>query len=341
MQVKQKQTRSIFSFYLALMTTFLALLVVVLGAYTRLTDAGLGCPDWPGCYGHWIVPKVSAISNQIIDSTKAWTEMLHRYLAGLLGIMIGVLAILSFRNRRFREQPLILPIVILMLVLFQAILGMWTVTLKLFPLVVMAHLMGGMTTLALLWWLSLTLSPTHIFVLKNPKPLKHLQLWAGLGLLVLSVQIMLGGWTSANYAALVCTDFPFCQSHLHFDLQFFKALKLTIMDLSQSYGDTAQNVARMTIHMIHRVGAIITGLIVGGLALLLLLQRSSLLLRILGWLILILLIIQISLGIANILALMLLPISVAHNAVAALLLLALVTLNFSLYKNPKHSPYEK
>ena len=117
MQVKQKQTRSLFSYYLTFMITFLALLVVVFGAYTRLTDAGLGCPDWPGCYGHWIVPKVSTISNQIIDSTKAWTEMLHRYLAGLLGIMIGVLAILSFHNRQFRGQPLILPIVLLMLVL--------------------------------------------------------------------------------------------------------------------------------------------------------------------------------------------------------------------------------
>jgi cytochrome c oxidase assembly protein subunit 15 len=205
----------------------------------------------------------------------------------------------------------------------------------------MAHLMGGMTTLALLWWLSLTLSSTHIFVLKNPKLLKHLQLWAGFGLLVLSVQIMLGGWTSANYAALVCTDFPFCHSHLQVDVEFFKALKLTIMDLSQSYSDPTQNDARMTIHMIHRMGALITGLVVGGLSLLLLLQRSSLWLQNLGWLILILLIIQISLGIANILALMPLPISVAHNAVAALLLLALVTLNFSLYKNPKHPPYEK
>jgi len=134
-----------FYFCLACFTTLLAFGVIVFGAYTRLTDAGLGCPDWPGCYGHWVV------STTTLQPEKAWTEMIHRYLAGSLGIMILMLALLAIRAR------LILPFLLLILVIFQALLGMWTVTLKLLPPVVLAHLLGGMTTLALLWWLVLVL----------------------------------------------------------------------------------------------------------------------------------------------------------------------------------------
>src|SRR5687767_842847 len=137
----------------------LCTVVVVLGAYVRLSDAGLGCPDWPGCYGHLTVPSEAAQVAQAqekfperpVEAAKAWKEMIHRYLASTLGLLIVGLALLSFRD----GHPRVLPRVLLLLVIFQGLLGMWTVTWLLKPLAVTAHLLGGLTTLGLLWWLLL------------------------------------------------------------------------------------------------------------------------------------------------------------------------------------------
>src|SRR5207302_3631654 len=134
---------------LSLAGVLLCFSVVVLGAYTRLSDAGLGCPDWPGCYGKLIVPKAESLPlDSPIDTTKAWIEMTHRYVAGFLGLIIFSLALGAIANRHAKKQPFILPIFLVMLVVFQALLGMWTVTLKLYPIIVLAHLLGGLTTLA-------------------------------------------------------------------------------------------------------------------------------------------------------------------------------------------------
>lgn len=341
------------SYYLSFFATVLAFLVVVVGAYTRLTDAGLGCPDWPGCYGHWIVPKANVLQNTVIDSGKAWTEMIHRYMAGFLSLSIFALLILAIRNRRLStQQPIVLPIAIALLVIFQALLGMWTVTLKLFPLVVIAHLVGGLSTLSLLCWQTLKLKSNLEMTLQADYPktqitadhsaiasspaLKKLRIWTFAGLIVLSIQLLLGGWTSASYSALACTDFPFCQPHLDFEMNITQALEFSTKGLN-SIEAPEDYKARMTIHMLHRFGAILTALFIGGLAFLTFktsktfkASKSSLILALsigIGTL----LIVQIALGISNILALLPLSVAVAHNAVAALLLLTIVSLHYYVW----------
>lgn len=321
-------------YLLALFATLLAFCVVVLGAYTRLTDAGLGCPDWPGCYGQLVLSKNADKVNPLINVTKAWTEMTHRYVAGLLGMVIFALTLLSIRNRRIPSQPVALPITLSVFVIFQAILGMWTVTLKLFPLIVMAHLLGGFTTLSLLWWLTLKLKPVQLPNLEIDNVLS-LRLWAIFGLVVLVIQLFLGGWTSANYAALVCLDFPYCQGAIFPHHNFLKAFDLTGAGVLGSIGDPLDNNARVTIHMVHRLGALITAMVIGWLAFHVFSRARSLALRVVSLIIAVLLTIQILLGVTNVLALLPLPIAVAHNAVAALLLLALVTLNYYLHSHPR------
>lgn len=319
---------------LALFASILAFCVVVLGAYTRLTDAGLGCPDWPGCYGQIIIHKNADVLNPSINLKKAWTEMTHRYVAGLLGMVIFALTVLAVRNRRTPEQPLALPITLSVMVVFQALLGMWTVTLKLLPLVVMAHLLGGFTTLSLLWWLTLKLRPVTGSVMEVDK-LLSLRIWAVLGLLVLIVQLFLGGWTSANYAALVCLDFPYCQGQWLPDLDLINAFNLTSAGIIGPGGEVLDNNARITIHMVHRIGAIITCLVIGWLAFQVFARARCIAIRAISVVIAVLLTIQILLGVTNVVALLPLPIAIAHNAVAALLLLALVTLNYYLYSHPR------
>lgn len=314
--------------FLTFSATLLAFVVVVMGAYTRLTDAGLGCPDWPGCYGQ-LIPK-EHISNVLINTTKAWTEMIHRYFAGALGIIIFILNFFMIKHKAvFKKQSLLLACAISVLVIFQALLGMWTVTLKLFPVVVMAHLLGGFTTLSLLWWLALTLKPLQISQ-QNTDP--QLRRWSVIGLVMLIIQIFLGGWTSANYAALVCLDFPFCQDFTDNNtLNLLDVFNFTAVGVDGSQGTPLNHAARVTIHMLHRMGALLTTLIIGWLAMLTLKHQSKTLIRNIGLVMVGLLILQILLGITNILAILPLPVAVAHNAVAALLLLSLVTLNYFIY----------
>lgn len=307
---------------LALFATLLTLLVIVLGAYTRLKDAGLGCPDWPLCYGKLIVPTISTLSDYpVIDSTKAWIEMIHRYAASFLGLMVLTLAFFALRYRSMPKNPFWLPMALVLLVIFQGLLGMWTVTLKLLPIVVMAHLLGGMTTLAGLWWLTLRLyKPLSkyrktLFQNKNIILLKHV---AFLGLIIVIAQIALGAWTSANYAALVCPDFPFCQGSSMPALYLKDAFNIFQSSLSLE--------ARMTVHVLHRSGAIITAGMLGWLVIKTFKQNFKLL----SFSLALLLILQFILGIINVWAVLPLPIAVSHNLVAALLLLTLITLNFQL-----------
>ncbi|MCB1653889.1 MAG: COX15/CtaA family protein, partial [Pseudomonadales bacterium] len=206
-------------FRLALLATLLALVVVLLGAYTRLTHAGLGCPDWPGCYGKLIVPQSEkgiatanlTFPNRQLEPDKAWKEMVHRYLASTLGLAILALAVIALRNRNQANQPLLLPWLLSLLVAFQGALGMWTVTLQVKPVVVTAHLLGGFATATLLWMLTLRLhsSSSDRSVIYHARRL----LWLSrIGVIILLIQIFLGGWTSTNYAAIGCTEFPTCHS---------------------------------------------------------------------------------------------------------------------------------
>ena len=302
----------------------LAFTVVVLGAYVRLSQAGLGCPDWPGCYGKMIVPDqsdpaVEAEHQRPLEHGKAWKEMLHRYAAGMLGLMIAGLAVISWQNRKQPGQGLLLPGLLVLLVVFQAALGMWTVTLLLKPVIVVAHLLGGMTILSLLFWMLLERDGT----VRPCSP--ALFPWAVAALVMLAIQVALGGWTSANYAALACPEFPACQGQWWPSMDFTAGFTLWHRPGMDYEGGILAGNARTAIHMAHRLGALLSILIIGATALRALRENNSTL-RGSGFLLLAVLLIQLLLGISNVLLRLPLPVAVAHNAVAALLLLTLVAL---------------
>lgn len=310
--------------------------VVVVGAYVRLSDAGLGCPDWPGCYGeltpHHAQDDIArAVADQggthgPVSLGKAWKEMFHRYIAGGLGLVILAITALAWLRRRELRQSPWLATSLLVLVMFQAALGMWTVTLLLKPVIVTLHLLGGLATLALLAWLAMrqeTLSP--------PANAVRLRPWAALALLVAIAQIALGGWVSTNYAALACVDFPTChgewlpQMDFRHGFQLVRELGMTAAGAHLSYD------AITAIHWTHRVGALVTLVYVGGFAWVL--ARSPGLGRY-GAVLLAVLLAQVALGIANVLAGLPLAVAAAHNAGAAILLVTMVVINFALRKQP-------
>jgi len=299
---------------------------MMLGAYTRLTDAGLGCPDWPACYGQWVVNASTAIANPALHLGKAWTEMLHRYMAGLLGLGIAGL-IVAWLKQATHHKARILPCLIGVVLLFQALLGMWTVTLKLWPVVVMGHLMGGMLLLSLLWMTTLNARMTL-----NPKTRLQnsgLRIVAAFTLFILILQIALGGWTSANYAALVCPDFPNCHTGISVVRNVADAFHLQFI---HGGVELLSANALMTIHMLHRIGAVICALLIGSTVFIIWRKKSNHSFRKIAATMAILATLQIGLGIANVLAKIPLPIALAHHAVSALLLLSVITLNVALYR---------
>ncbi len=259
------ETRSMFWFRrVALAATLLCAIVVVVGAWVRLTNAGLGCPDWPGCYGHAHPAQAAERAAEInaanpdrpFDYQKAINEMVHRYIVGGLGLLVISLALLSVMNRRDPAQPRVLPWVLVALLVVQALLGMWTVTLLLKPLIVTLHLLGGLLTLALLWWLALP--PARRELKAAERPLRRLAI---AGIAVLAVQIALGGWTSTNYAAAACPDFPTCQASYWPPMDFRNAFILW-RGLGIDYeGGVLDAPARVAIHYTHRLGAYVTALV--------------------------------------------------------------------------------
>ena len=298
----------------------LCLIVVVMGAWVRLTDAGLGCPDWPGCYGQLLVPNDPAVAadypERPLEVGKAWREMIHRYAASGLGLLILIMAALAWRNRVDPRQPVALPLALVGIVIFQGILGMWTVTLLLKPTIVMLHLLGGMTTLALLFWLArpVPTGPQH----------PELRVFAGIGLAVLAVQIALCGWVSTNYAALACPDFPTCQTQWWPTMDFANGFK-PWHGLGIDYeGGILDNASRVAIHVTHRIGAVVTALVLGLLAWRA--WREPGLERAARY-VTAALIVQLAIGVTIVLTQLPLSLAVAHNGVAALLLISVVNLN--------------
>lgn len=296
---------------------FVAFVVVVLGAYTRLVDAGLGCPDWPGCYGQLLVPSTAEeiasaealFPNTPVDQAKAWTEMVHRYFATGLGVLVIGIVVLAW----YYKFSLRFPLVLLALVILQGAFGAWTVTLKLWPQVVVAHLLGGFTTLLLLWWYLLELSSFEL-----PKIATKLRtsIYLFIGLLV--VQISLGGWVSANYAALICPDFPLCHGTLLPDMDLVAGLNI-FQAIGPDYtGGEMSHEGRVAIQILHRWGAYVV-LVFG---LILAWRIGAVSGKVLGAMVCA----QVALGISNVLFVLPLPIAVLHNAGAALLLLVAVTL---------------
>ena len=322
-------TRDPLLFRLGCAATVLALCVVVLGAWVRLSDAGLGCPDWPGCYGHLDVPAAGAETEAAnaahpgrpVERAKAWKEMVHRYAAGTLGLLIAGIAGIAWRRRRAGVGAG-LPMALLGLVVLQALLGMWTVTLLLKPLIVLAHLLGGLTLLAGLVWLTLAHAPRLPNLVHPP----WLRRFAVLGLAVLALQIVLGGWTSTNYAALACPDLPTCQGEWWPETDFDSAF-VPWHGLGIDYeGGILSGPARTAIHMSHRLGAVVTTLVLGTLALACLWPGRARGVQVAGAGLVGLLALQVSLGLANIAWFLPLSVATAHNGGAALLVMGLVAL---------------
>jgi heme a synthase len=320
---------------LVLCSVVLTFLVIVVGAYVRLEDAGLGCPDWPGCYGqllgvpddaHEVAKAKQAFPGKRVDAGRAWKEMFHRYLAGTLGLLVLAIAAIAWRMRGGTGRTPWLATLLVAVVAFQATLGMWTVTMLLKPAIVTLHLLGGMTTLAVLMWLALreiNAQPAPAAIARAFRP------WAAAGLAVLAVQITLGGWVSANYAALACADFPSCHGQwlpaMDFTNAFHAVRELGVTAAGAPLSQEALN----AIHWSHRAGALVTLAYVGALALCALRFPS---LRTAGAVLLVLLVAQAGLGIANVLLRVPLALAAAHNAGAALLLAALVVLNFTVFR---------
>lgn len=315
---------------LALIGALLALIVVTLGAYTRLSDAGLGCPDWPGCYGALAVPDAGtaqqAFPDRPLETDKAWKEMIHRYVAGALGLLVLWLAVMAWRNRKERKQPVVLPLLLVPLIVFQALLGMWTVTELLNPAIVLAHLMGGMATLGILWWLALT--PARDKPVVSDRWLARASI---LALVVLSIQIGLGGWTSANYAGLACPDFPRCQNAWLPDADFESGFDLVHSTDDHNARDFEGGVlglpARVAIHLTHRFGALAVVVFHLFLGLLLYVRGSNRAIAQSGIALILLTAVQIGIGIGVVLMHLPLMLAAAHNVMAAVLLLCLITIN--------------
>jgi cytochrome c oxidase assembly protein subunit 15 len=314
---------------IALVAAVLAFGVVVLGAYVRLTDAGLGCPDWPTCYSHWTAGAAAQNAeaagalypDRPVRYALAIREMVHRYFATGLGLLIVLLAIIAVVNRKSRSLPVALPVFLLGFVVLQGVFGALTVTWQLQPIIVTAHLLGGLTTLALLTWL--VMRPE----VRSPAPTERgLMRWALVGLVILGLQLALGGWTSSNYAAVACPDFPTCQNQW-----------LPSMDLRDAFvpwhqlgvdyaGGVLDHPARVAIHYTHRLGAILTALVLTIVALLTLMRGRSTHLRLAALGVLGALALQIGIGISMVLMTFPLSLATLHNAGAALLVVAFVAL---------------
>jgi cytochrome c oxidase assembly protein subunit 15 len=315
--------------YIAILWT---LLLIMLGAYVRLSDAGLGCPDWPGCYGHMMVPAseqaLEKAKNlyplQPVEAHKAWKEMVHRYAAGGLGVLIMLIGGVAIFKRHVLKQGIKLPLLLVATLFIQAALGMWTVTLLLKPAIVTAHLLGGMATLALL---VLLYTQQHTYPGWQNMPLQRFALltWA-----LLLAQITLGGWVSSNYAALACYDFPACQQGVWIPSMDFTDAFHIFRELGmRPQGGYLSQENLVAIHWLHRVGAVVVSVVMLGLIIQLIRYRESLFW---GVVLLMLLMAQIMLGIGNVVFSLPLLMAVAHNGVAAGLLATLTLINGRLWQ---------
>ncbi len=328
---------------LALFASFFAFTVIGLGAFTRLIDAGLGCPDWPGCYGRITVPlteKAQELAAFLYPMThlvayKAWAEMIHRYFVGGLSCLILILIVIIFSKKVFRTRGnILLSVGLILLLMYQIALGAWTVTLKLLPVIVTQHLLGGFLILTLLWLIFLN-NRQNYFATRN---YFHLIPWAVIGILILFFQIALGAWTSTHYASLSCPDFPFCHNDQSLTWQLKDAFNL-FQPIGINYeGGTLPDSVRQTIQMVHRTVAGIFALYTFIFAAIILVRArvSNEIMKTL-YLILGLILIQVCLGITNVLFQLPLATAILHNLVAALLVLAWVTLLFKLIYIPNET----
>jgi len=321
------------SFFGAIFT----LVVISIGAWVRLTYAGLGCPDWPGCYGLLSTPDtVSEIAkakalypDAIIDSGKAWREMLHRYLAGILGLYVFFISFLTLKYAK--HVNIYLPIFLVLLIIVQSLLGMFTVTELVKPTIVTMHLLFGMATASLLLWNGLNIYTNKIIY---NKPINVYILICTLALIV---QIIIGGWTSTNYASLACTDFPKCaQEWWPSDMNFTKAFTvINLPDVNYEINQIDYK-SKLAIHFTHRLGALILTFLFIGLFFYLFKIQNSVILKKIGMIVLVFFVGQILLGISNVLFSLPITIAVMHTVNACILLMSMIILLFySTYNQEK------
>ncbi len=312
---------------LVFLTWFLTLDLIMFGAFVRLTDSGLGCPDWPGCYGHLsplgasthIERALEAMPYGPVSVGKAWIEMIHRYAGMILGMLIIGIVFMAWRHRRTLRNTPWLATAILVAVCVQGAFGAWTVTHRLMPLVVSTHLVLGMGLLALMTWLAAR-EKDHAPV---PAEASRWRPWMILGLCVLFAQLALGGWVSTNYAALACMDFPTCHGEWMPSMDFHGGYSLVRgLGLLPS-GEMISQEALTAIHWTHRNFALLVFALLGTL----------------GWrlravpglagparLLLALLVLQLLTGLTTIFFQWPLAIAVLHNGGGAGLVLVAVTL---------------
>lgn len=314
---------------LAMIAAIIAFCVIVLGAWVRLSHAGLGCPDWPGCYGQLTWPAAveeiqsanQAYPERPFESNKAWREMVHRYLAGSLMLLVFAIGWKAWRDPHTNRKFKYLAIALVILIIFQALLGMWTVTLKLKPVIVMAHLLGGLTSFSLILWLMFSSRPQ--IVDKPGIKIRRLRGPIITAILILAAQIALGGWTSANYAALACPDVPMCTGQWLPETNFREGFILW-REIGVNYeGGILDQPSRVAIHLTHRLGAVVTLIVLMVLAFRLLKVPK---LRGGGQLLMVLVLSQFTLGVLNVVLYLPLANAVAHNAGATLLLATLLGL---------------
>ena len=308
-----------------------AFVVIALGAWTRLVDAGLGCPDWPGCYGFVVFPTTEA-EIQLAESRypqfpyeidKAIPEVVHRYFAAALGFLAILLVYFAFKYQLPKKIKAITSF-LLFFICCQGLFGYLTVSLKLLPIIVTGHLFGGFITLSLFFYLFLNTTNG----IKNHN-IGHLKVLGGVALFALIVQIFLGVWTSTNYASLACADFPTCQGKFIPEMDFREGFNLA-QEVGPNYlYGLLDNEARVDIHYSHRISAIVLTIIFLILISRLWFSSAAPLASTLG----VILVTQISLGIMNVVYVLPLYIAIAHNLVAALLLLATLMVNLVIWKD--------
>lgn len=329
---------------LTLLALALTFLIIVLGAYVRLSDAGLGCPDWPGCYGHLGVPDEhheihaanQAYPERPVEAHKAWKEMIHRYFASSLGLLLIALAVMAWRLRRKDpSQQVLLPTLMVPLVMLQGAFGMWTVTLKVHPVFVTLHLIFGMLTLALIWlmWLNQRY-PVTVNISDRPANWKRSRVHGlvTIAMIVLPLQIALGGWVSTNYAAVQCgTEFPGCQGQLVPELDFSEAFNVMLPIGPDYEGGHLDNTGRVTVHFAHRLGALLTFIVLAVLCFQGLKHHHASI-RQMSIVLFCLLLVQVGLGISNVIFSLPIAIAVAHNGGAAALLLALMKFHHHIHE---------
>ena len=312
---------------IALLGFFLALSVVGLGAWTRLVDAGLGCPDWPGCYGYAIFPMSEAeisLANELyperkFELAKAVPEVVHRYFAGSLGLLIIGLFLYAVFSKPRNSFIVKITATMTALVLFQSLLGYFTVSLKLWPQVVSMHLLGGFATTTLIFLTYLKLREINLGQIDYFSISNNTMRFLNIAFPVLVVQIILGVWLSSNYAALACPDFPLCKGQILPDADYVKGLNFAQRIGPDYLGGQLDHQSRVAIHLIHRFGALIVTLYFLFLAYLFAKERNYFI----SGLIASLLFLQLVLGVSNIVYRLPLYVAIAHNLGALFLLLGL------------------